>query len=139
MSKNKNEVFKVADKTESKNNDVKKKFDIKSFALLHIILFLYSLCSVFSKLASEQTFMSFYFILFYGLVLAVLGIYAVLWQQVLKKMPLTTAFSNKAVVIVWGMMWGALLFPEHEQITWYMIVGSIIIFAGVVLVVSDYE
>lgn len=137
MSKNKNEVFKVADKTESKNNDVKKKFDIKSFVLLHIILFLYSLCSVFSKLASEQTFMSFYFILFYGLVLAVLGIYAVLWQQVLKKMPLTTAFSNKAVVIVWGMMWGALLFAE--QITWYMIVGSIIIFAGVVLVVSDYE
>jgi drug/metabolite transporter (DMT)-like permease len=34
-------------------------------------------------------------------------------------------------------MWGALLFAE--QITWYMIVGSIIIFAGVVLVVSDYE
>lgn len=115
----------------------KKKFDIKSFVLLHVILLMYSFCSVFSKLASEQEFLSFTFFLFYGLVLLVLGLYAILWQQVLKKMPLTTAFSNKAVVIVWGMMWGALFFAE--QITWYMIVGSIIIFAGVVLVVSDYE
>lgn len=122
---------------QEKSDKAKKKFDIKAFLLLHIILLLYSLCSVFSKLASGQEFMSFYFILFYGLVLAVLGVYAILWQQVLKKMPLTTAFSNKAVVIIWGMMWGALIFSE--QITWYMIIGSIIIFAGVVLVVSDYE
>ncbi len=115
----------------------KKKLNVKSFALLHVILLLYSFCSVFSKLASQQEFMSFQFFLFYGLVLLILGVYAILWQQVLKKMPLTTAFSNKAVVIVWGMMWGALFFAE--KIHWYMIVGSIIIFAGVILVVSDYE
>lgn len=115
----------------------KGKFDIKAFGMLHIILLLYSLSSVCSKLASQQDPKSFSFFLFYGLVLLVLGVYAILWQQVLKKMPLTTAFSNKAVVIVWGMMWGALIFAE--KITWYMIAGSIIIFAGVVLVVSDYE
>ena len=115
----------------------KRKFDIKAFGLLHIILLLYSFCSVFSKIASQQEFMSFSFFLYYGLVILVLGVYAILWQQVLKKMPLTTAYSNKAVVTVWGMMWGSLFFAE--KITWYMIIGSIIIFAGVVLVVSDYE
>ena len=113
----------------------KHKVDIKSFVLLHIILIMYSFCSVFSKCASEQEFMSFYFIFFYVLVLLVLGVYAILWQRVLKKMELTTAFCNKAVVIFWGMMWGALIFSEI--ITWYMIAGSIIIFVGVVLVVSD--
>ncbi len=114
-----------------------KKTDIKSFVLLHIILLMYSFCSVFSKLAADQEFLSFWFIAFYGLMLVVLAAYALLWQQVLKKMPLTTAFSNKAVVIVWGMIWGALIFSE--TIHWYMIVGSIIIFAGVLLVVSDNE
>ena len=109
----------------------------KTLFLLHVLLGVYSLSEVFAKLASKQSFLSFSFILFYGLVIVVLGVYDILWQQVLKKMPLTTAFSNKAVVIVWGMLWGALFFGE--QIKWYMIVGSIIIFAGVVLVVSDDE
>lgn len=113
----------------------KHKDNIKTFVLLHIIFIMYSFCSVFSKLASEQAFMSFCFMFFYGLVLLVLGVYAILWQQVLKKMHLTTAFSNKSIVIIWGMMWGALIFSE--VITWHMIVGSIIILVGVVLVVSD--
>ena len=112
-------------------------FDWKAFVLLHAILLLYSFCSVFSKLASQQSFLSLPFILFYGLVIVVLGVYAILWQQVLKKMPLTTAFSNKAVVIVWGMLWGALFLGD--QITWYKILGSLIVFPGVVLVVSSNE
>ena len=115
----------------------KKKFDIKSYALLHVILLLYSFSSVFSKLASQQDPFSFLFFLFYGLMLLMMGIYAILWQQVLKKLPLTTAFSNKAIVIVWGMLWAALIF--QETITWYMVAGSIVVFAGVVLVVSQHE
>ncbi len=115
----------------------KKKFDIKAYALLHFILLLYSFSSVFSKLASQQTPFSFWFFLYYGLMLLMMGIYAILWQQVLKKLPLTTAFSNKAIVIVWGMLWAFLLF--QETITWYMIAGSIVVFAGVVLVVSHHE
>ncbi len=115
----------------------KKKADVKAYVLLHAILLMYSFCSVFSKLASSQPLLSFWFVFYYGLMLVILAAYALLWQQVLKKMPLTTAFSNKAVVIVWGMIWGALIFSE--TIYWYMIVGSIIIFAGVLLVVADNE
>ena len=89
------------------------------------------------KLAFQNEMFSFNFFLFAGLAVLFLGIYAIVWQQVLKKMPLTVAFTNKAICIVWGMLWGALFFGE--QIKWYMIVGSIIIFAGVVLVVSDDE
>lgn len=112
-------------------------FDWKAFVLLHAILLLYSFCSVFSKLASQQPFLSLPFILFYGLVIVVLGVYAILWQQVLKKMPLTVAFTNKAICIVWGMLWGALFLGD--QITWYKILGSLIVFPGVVLVVSSNE
>lgn len=118
-----------------KQNENKTK--IASFVMLHAILLMYSFCSVFSKLAADADFMSFKFVLCYGLMLAVLALYAILWQQVLKRMPLTTAFANKGIVIIWGMLWGALIFSE--AITWYMVVGSLIIFAGIVLVVTDNE
>lgn len=112
-----------------------KRFPIKSYMLLHSILLLYSFCSVFSKMASQQPFLSFPFLAYYGLVLVALMAYAILWQQVLKLLPLTTAFANKAVVMVWGMLWG--FFFLGEKITWTMILGAAIVFVGVVLVVSD--
>ena len=114
-----------------------KKFDIKTYAVLHFILLLYSFVGVFMKLAFQNAFFSLHFLLFAGLAVLFLGVYALLWQQVLKKLPLTIAFTNKAICIAWGMLWGALILGDN--ITWYKIVGSVIVFAGVVLVVADNE
>ena len=69
--------------------------------------------------------------------IAILGIYAIFWQQILKIFSLTTAFLNKAVTIVWGMIWGALFFSEEIKIN--MIIGAIIVLIGIVLVVKDSE
>ncbi len=77
--------------------------------------------------------MSFKFVLFYGLVILLLGIYALLWQQIIKRMPLTTAYANKAVTVVWGMVWGALLF--QEDITLQKCIGAAIIVVGVILMI----
>ena len=63
--------------------------------------------------------------------IAVLGIYAIGWQQVIKRMPLTSAYANKAVTIVWGIIWGALLF--HESVTPLKLLGAAIVLVGVVL------
>lgn len=60
-----------------------------------------------------------------------LGGYAIGWQQILKRMPLTVAFANKAITVVWGMLWGFLLFGE--EITWQMVVGAIVVITGVVI------
>ena len=60
-----------------------------------------------------------------------LGLYAIGWQQIIKRLPLTTAFANKAVSIVWGMVWGILIF--HEKITVGNIVGAALVISGVVL------
>ena len=100
-------------------------------------MLLYSFVGVFMKLAFQNDFFSFNFLLFAGLAVLFLGVYALLWQQVLKKLPLTIAFTNKAICIAWGMLWGALILGDN--ITWYKIVGSVIVFAGVVLVVADNE
>ena len=110
---------------------------IKKYIYLHALLMIYSLGAICSKLASQKEFMSVGFFFFYGLVLVDLFIYALGWQQILKMFPLTVAFANKAVVIAWGMLWGAILFGE--VITWNMVLGAIIIALGIGLVVKNDE
>lgn len=98
---------------------------------LHVLLFVYSLCGFFSKNAARQPFMSFEFCAFYAGMLAILVVYAVGWQQILKRLPLTLAFANKAVTVVWGIMWGAVFF--QEAVTWPKIAGAALVMAGIVL------
>ena len=88
-------------------------------------------------MASTQPFLSLRFCLCYGGMIAILGVYAIAWQQIIKHIPLTTAFCNKAVGIVWGIMWGALIFKE--AIKWNMILGAVIVIAGVIIVVTADE
>lgn len=114
---------------------INNKTKIKDYIFLHISLFIYSISTVFSKLASEYEFLSKKFILFYGASIFILFLYAILWQQNLKSISLTTAFSNKAIVVVWGILWGFILFKE--TVTIGMIIGSIIIFIGIRVVISD--
>lgn len=106
------------------------KTKVKNYVLLHILFLFYSLVGIFSKLASQHDFLSMEFILFYGMVLLDLGVYAIFWQQVLKKLPLTTAFSNKAITIVWGMLWGILFFGECVSLV--RIFGATLIVGGII-------
>lgn len=105
------------------------------FILLHVLLLVYACSDIASKLAAGKEFLSFEFILFYGMVIFLLGIYAIFWQQILKKIPLITAYANKSVTIIWGMVFGALLFKE--QISLNQILGAIIIIVGVYFVVLE--
>lgn len=107
------------------------------YILLHFALVLYSFTSVLSKFAGRNPLLSWRFLMIYGCILMILVIYAVLWQQVLKRMPLSTAFANKAVVIIWGVIWGALFF--HEKIRWNMYVGLVLIIVGILLVGGQKE
>ena len=64
----------------------KRRLNTRALALiaLHILLFVYSFSGFFSKNASRQPFMSLEFCLFYAGMLAILLIYAIGWQQILK-------------------------------------------------------
>lgn len=107
------------------------KTGLKTIILLHLMLMIYSLSGVCSKLAAGEAFLSVRFCLFYGAVILLLGVYAIAWQQVIKRMPLTTAFANKAVTTMWGLVWGLLFF--HERITLGKVLGAALVIFGVVL------
>lgn len=98
---------------------------------LHLLLMLYSTSGILSKTAAKYPFMSPGFILSYGGMIAVLGVYAIGWQQVIKRIPLTTAYANRAVTVIWGIIWGAVLF--HEGVSPLKVVGALVVLAGVVL------
>ncbi len=110
---------------------------IKYFTVLHIELFIFSLGGICSKLAAQNQFLSFWWIFWYALALLNLAIYAIVWQQIIKRLPLATAYANKAIGIVWGVLWGVIIFGE--QIKWNMIVGAVIVIVGVLLVVKADE
>ena len=103
----------------------------KAWILLHVLLLIYSLSSVCSKLAAGEPFLSPRFILFYGGTLVLLGVYALGWQQVIKHLPLSVAYANKAVTVIWGIIAGALFFGE--PITPGKAAGALLVIAGVVL------
>lgn len=105
--------------------------------MLQAAFLIYSINSIVAKLASAQESFSMTFILLYGLEVVILGIYALLWQQIIKKFELSVAYANKAVVLIWAMVWGGLLFKE--QITLPKIAGILLVIAGIVILNSKKE
>jgi len=112
----------------------KRKTSIKIpvYLFLHITLFIYSIVGLFSKSAAQHSFLSKDYIMFYMCVLLVMGVYAIMWQQVIKRLPLSIAYGNKAVIVIWGVMWGCLFWKE--TITLSQILGIILIVVGIIFV-----
>ena len=106
---------------------------VRNLVILHIMFMIFSLGAVASKTAANSEFLSLKFFFFYGLVLGGLFIYAIVWQQMLKKLPLVTAYANKAVTVVWGIIWGFVFF--NEAVTVRKIIGAVIVITGVCIVV----
>lgn len=104
------------------------------FLALHLSLVINSIQGVFSKLAGKEKFMSLRWIMFFGFMFLTMLVFALAWQQVLKHMSLTFAFTNKPITIIWGLVWGVAIFGEHVTIR--MAVGSAIILAGIMVGVS---
>ncbi len=111
---------------------------LKILLILHLILMVYSMSGICSKKAAGVPFFSAQFCVYYGLIISLLGLYAIGWQQIIKRLPLTTAYANKAITVVWGIIWGAVFF--NESITIGKIIGAILVILGVVLFAySDQE
>ena len=113
------------------------KSKIKTLFLLHIMLMVYLLSGICSKLAAGEKFLSPKFCLYYAIIILLLGFYAIGWQQIIKRLPLTTAFANKAVTVVWGIIWGFVFF--QERVTIGKIIGAMLVIVGVVLFATSDE
>lgn len=116
---------------------MKKKVTIKDLIYLQLIIIIFTISSVIAKFASGQAFLSPQFILFYGLEVASLGVYAILWQQAIKKIDLSIAYANKAMGVLWSMIWAVLIF--HNDITLHNIIGVLFVVVGTIVLNSSEE
>lgn len=118
--------------------------------MLQVVFLIYSFTSLAQKLTSsylpkgaatvEEFFKQLFqvkLILSGGLVVLLLGIYAILWQQVIKKFELSVAYANKAVTLFWALIWGIVLF--HEELTWGKVVGILVVMIGIYVLNSEKE
>ena len=88
--------------------------------------------TVMAKLASGHPTLSLNFFLFYGAELVILAIYALLWQQMIKKFELSIAYTNRAMALLWSLIWAAVIF--HDKITLKNIIGVALVITGTIIV-----
>jgi drug/metabolite transporter (DMT)-like permease len=92
---------------------------------------LYSSTGIFSKLTSTQDFLSLGYLFFFSMIIVILAIYSVLWQLILKKVPLAQAYLFKSTGGVFALLYAHFLFNEPVSVA--NILGMIIIFIGIVI------
>ena len=110
----------------------KKKLRLKDILVLQAVIVIYTLSSVMAKLASGQEPFSAPFLFFYLIELMILGVYALLWQQMIKKFELSVAYTNRAMALLWSMLWAVVLF--HDQVTVKNIIGVALVIVGTLIV-----
>ena len=113
------------------------KLKINKYILLHLVILLSSVSYLLQKTLAVTVSLSWVSAILFGLIQTISAVHALAWQQILKLVPLNVAIANTAVMFAWGMIWGYLFF--EEQVTVYMIVGTLVIFAGIRLVMFDND
>ncbi len=99
--------------------------------MLELSVMVYSLSTVAANMASKYEFLSAGYILFFGLEFVVLAVYAVLWQQIIKKFQLSVAYANKSLTLLWSMLWNYMIFSQG--ITPGKVVGVVLVMSGVMI------
>ncbi|MDE7311760.1 MAG: transporter [Eubacterium sp.] len=108
--------------------------DKKKYAILFFSFLIYSVSSVCAKLAAKQDVLSGT-VLFLMLEMVCLGIYALVWQQILKKFALVTAIAGKGSVVIFNLVWSVWIFKE--TVTFSNLIGAAIIIVGICVVAAD--
>lgn len=107
----------------------------KNILLLQAVVVIYTLSSVVAKFATGKELFSFSFFLFYGIEVAILGVYAILWQQMIKRFDLSVAYANRAMALLWSAIWAVVLF--YENLTGKQLLGIAFVIIGTVIVNTD--
>lgn len=100
------------------------------FALVGVNL-VYACTFIFTKMAAQREVFSSPYLLWLVGAVAVMGVYALLWQQVIKRMPIAEAYMFKGTSLIFVLLLSALIFGE--AITLSNIIGAFVIIVGIVI------
>lgn len=104
---------------------------MKRYLTLISVNFIYACTSIFTKMASRHEMFSWPYLWWIAGAIGVMSIYALLWQQVIARMPLSTAYMFKGTSLIFVLLFSTLLFGE--AITLNNVIGAVIIIIGIIL------
>ena len=113
-----------------------KKRGLKEIIILQLIIILYTVSGVMAKMASAAESIE-KLILFLGLDLFFLGMYALFWQQIIKVFPLSVAYANRAVALLWSAVWAKIIFCE--MISLRQMLAIFIVIIGMMIINTEKE
>lgn len=108
---------------------------IASYSLMYFAFLIYSFSTIFSKYASLEGFLSKEYCFFFFGIIVIMGLYAVLWQQVLKKVDLSVAVANKPIALIFTLFWAVFIFKESLSLK--TILGIAIVVIGLLVIYCD--
>ncbi len=113
-----------------------KRISLKQILLLQGVVVIYTLSGIMSKFASagetiQQT------VIFLGLNLFFLGVYALFWQQLIKRFPLSVAYANRAMALLWSAVWARIIFGE--KIGLRQLAGIVLVIMGILVINTEKQ
>ena len=108
---------------------------VATYSSLVGVNLLYACVSLFTKYASQQEFLSLNYCLGIAGAIGVMGAYAICWQQILKRVELSTAYMFKGTSLIFIMLFAFALFGE--QITLMNMIGAAVIITGITLFAKE--
>lgn len=102
-----------------------------TYIALVAVNFLYACESLCTKYASQHDFLSLEYCLGMAGAVGILGAYAICWQQILKRVELSTAYMFKGTSLIFVMLLAFALLGE--QITLNNVIGASVIVFGITL------
>ena len=109
------------------------KRNLYTLAILAIVF--ESLSSSVLKMSKDYPVLSPMYLFWFAVAMGIMAVYAVAWQLLLERLPLTTAYMRKGLTYVLIFVWAQVLF--HETITLQQYIGMAIIIVGMVVSLSD--
>lgn len=98
---------------------------------LQLIIIIYTISGIMAKVASMKDNL-LWVGTFFVLDFLFLAVYAVFWQQMIKKFPLSVAYANRAMALLWSAIWARMIFEESITMKQVMAIGFVIL--GTILV-----
>lgn len=113
-----------------------KNIGLKQIILLQLAIIIYTISGVMAKMASGADSFG-KLILFFSLDFLFLGIYAICWQQMIKIFPLSVAYANRAIALLWSAIWAKLIFGEMVSVRQMIAIGVVMI--GMTIINTEKE
>lgn len=114
---------------------MKKRVTFRELVVLQAVVVVYTFASIIGKFAAGQEPVKF--LLLYAVEIGVLGVYAILWQQMIRRFELSVAYANRSVALAWSLLWAVLIFGE--ELTVKKVVGVILVIAGTAIINGGEE